>query len=79
MANKNTTKINLINYQGDRKPDLTQTRVNWEERMSTVELLLSDGPLDVSGGIFLIIKLDVGETVHCVQYPGHMKSKLGMP
>lgn len=79
MANKDTTKVNLINYQGDKKPDLTQTRVNWEERMSTRELLLSDGPLDVSGGIFLIIKLDVGGTVHCVQYPGHMKSKLGMP
>lgn len=77
MANKNTTKVNLINYQRDRKTDLTQTRVNWEERRSTEEMLLSDGLLDVSGGIFLIIKLDVGGTVHCVQYPGHMKKQAG--
>lgn len=41
MVNKNTTKVNLINYQGDGKTDLTQTRVNWEEGTSTEELLLS--------------------------------------
>lgn len=62
LANKNTTKVNLINYQGDRKTDLTQTSQLEKENVNWGTAPIGRALRRVSGGIFLIIKLDVGGT-----------------